>query len=249
MSLHAIEAAASMLAARGTDLEDLVREAGRVRDEGLARAGRPGVITWSRKVFVPVTTLCRDRCHYCVFVDTPGKLERKGIAPYMSEEHVLAVAHQGAALGCKEALLTLGDRPEDRWEVAREWLDAHGFASTLEYIGHLARRITAETGLLAHLNPGVMTADELRALRPTAPSMGMMLETTSHRLFAEPGRPTTARPTRTPPCACRCWRTPDGSRSPSPPACWWASARPSRSASTRSSRCAICRSDTATCRR
>ncbi|WP_286931460.1 MULTISPECIES: 7,8-didemethyl-8-hydroxy-5-deazariboflavin synthase CofG [Aeromicrobium] len=188
MSLHAIEAAASMLAARGTDLDDLVREAGRVRDEGLARAGRPGVITWSRKVFVPVTTLCRDRCHYCVFVDTPGKLERKGIAPYMSEEHVLAVAHQGAALGCKEALLTLGDRPEDRWDVAREWLDDHGFASTLEYIGHLARRITAETGLLAHLNPGVMTADELRALRPTAPSMGMMLETTSHRLFAEPGQ-------------------------------------------------------------
>ncbi|MBA4606894.1 7,8-didemethyl-8-hydroxy-5-deazariboflavin synthase CofG [Aeromicrobium sp. Marseille-Q0843] len=188
MSLHAIEATASMLEARGTDLDDLVREAGRVRDEGLARAGRPGVITWSRKVFVPVTTLCRDRCHYCVFVDTPGKLERKGIAPYMSEEHVLAVAHQGAALGCKEALLTLGDRPEDRWDVAREWLDDHGFASTLEYIGHLARRITAETGLLAHLNPGVMTADELRALRPTAPSMGMMLETTSHRLFAEPGQ-------------------------------------------------------------
>ncbi|WP_078700199.1 7,8-didemethyl-8-hydroxy-5-deazariboflavin synthase CofG [Aeromicrobium choanae] len=188
MSLHAIEATASMLSARGADLDDLVREAGRIRDEGLARAGRPGVITWSRKVFVPVTTLCRDRCHYCVFVDTPGKLERKGIAPYMSEEHVLAVAHQGAALGCKEALLTLGDRPEDRWGVAREWLDQHGFASTLEYIGHLARRITAETGLLAHLNPGVMTAEELRSLRPTAPSMGMMLETTSHRLFAEPGQ-------------------------------------------------------------
>jgi len=179
---------ASMLSARGADLEDLVREAGRIRDEGLVRAGRPGVITWSRKVFVPVTTLCRDRCHYCVFVDTPGKLERKGIAPYLSEEQVLATAHQGAALGCKEALLTLGDRPEDRWDVAREWLDEHGFASTLDYVGHLARRITAETGLLAHLNPGVMTAKELRVLRPTAPSMGMMLETTSHRLFAEPGQ-------------------------------------------------------------
>ncbi|WP_269305563.1 7,8-didemethyl-8-hydroxy-5-deazariboflavin synthase CofG [Aeromicrobium sp. HA] len=188
MSLHAVEAAASMLSARGTDLEELVREAGRIRDEGLSRAGRPGVITWSRKVFVPVTTLCRDRCHYCVFVDTPAKLERKGIAPYLSEDHVLAIAHQGAALGCKEALLTLGDRPEDRWDVAREWLDAHGFASTLDYVGHLARRITAETGLLAHLNPGVMTAEELRVLRPTAPSMGMMLETTSHRLFAEPGQ-------------------------------------------------------------
>lgn len=188
MSLHAVEAAASMLSARGTDLEELVREAGRIRDEGLVRAGRPGVITWSRKVFVPVTTLCRDRCHYCVFVDTPAKLERKGIAPYLSEEHVLAIAHQGAALGCKEALLTLGDRPEDRWDVARAWLDAHGFGSTLDYVGHLARRITAETGLLAHLNPGVMTAEELRALRPTAPSMGMMLETTSRRLFAEPGQ-------------------------------------------------------------
>ncbi len=178
---------ASLLRARGDALDDLVAEAGRVRDEGLALAGRPDVITWSRKVFIPVTTLCRDRCHYCVFVDTPGKLERKGIAPYLSEEHVLAIAHQGAALGCKEALLTLGDRPEDRWGVASEWLDAHGFASTLDYVGHLARRITAETGLLAHLNPGVMTADELQRLRPTAPSMGMMLETTSRRLFTEPG--------------------------------------------------------------
>lgn len=177
----------SMLSARGDELADLVAAAGRIRDEGLARAGRPGVITWSRKVFIPVTTLCRDRCHYCVFVDTPAKLTRKGIPPYLSEEQVLATAHQGAQLGCKEALLTLGDRPEERWDVAREWLDAHGWASTLEYIGHLARRITAETGMLAHLNPGVMSHDELVALRPTAPSMGMMLETTSTRLFTDPG--------------------------------------------------------------
>src|SRR5690606_17478935 len=166
----------------------LVREAGRLRDEGLRRAGRPGVITWSRKVFVPVTTLCRDRRHYCAFVDTPAKLERKRIAPYLSEDQVLALARHGAALGCKEALLTLGDRPEDRWGVARAWLDEHGFASTLDYVGHLARRITAETGLLAHLNPGVMSAAELERLRPTAPSMGMMLETTSRRLFSEPGQ-------------------------------------------------------------
>ena len=177
----------SMLLARGDDLAELVAEAGRIRDEGLKRAGRPGVITWSRKVFIPVTTLCRDRCHYCVFVDTPAKLTRKGIPPYLSEEQVLATAHQGAHLGCKEALLTLGDRPEERWDVAREWLDAHGWASTLDYIGHLARRITAETGMLAHLNPGVMSHDELVALRPTAPSMGMMLETTSTRLFTDPG--------------------------------------------------------------
>lgn len=178
---------ASMLLARGADLDALVAAAGRMRDEGLQRAGRPGVITWSRKVFIPVTTLCRDRCHYCVFVDTPAKLARKGIPPYLSEDQVLATAHQGANLGCKEALLTLGDRPEDRWEIARTWLDEHGFASTLDYIGHLARRITAETGMLAHLNPGVMTHDELVRLRPTAPSMGMMLETTSTRLFTDPG--------------------------------------------------------------
>jgi FO synthase len=101
---------------------------------------------------------------------------------------VLSVARQGAALGCKEALLTLGDRPEDRWPEARAWLDEHGYASTLDYVGAMARRITAETGLLAHLNPGVMSQEELIALRPTAPSMGMMLETTSRRLFDEPGQ-------------------------------------------------------------
>ena len=95
---------------------------------------------------------------------------------------------QGQALGCKEALLTLGDRPEDRWPEARAWLDEHGFTSTLDYVGHIARLITAETGMLAHLNPGVMSAEELRMLRPTAPSMGMMLETTSRKLFEEPGQ-------------------------------------------------------------
>src|SRR6478752_6997697 len=145
-------------------LDELLARASALRDEGLAAAGRPGIITYSRKVFVPLTTLCRDRCHYCVFVDTPGQ-ER----------------------GCKEALLTLGDRPEDRWPEARAWLDEHGYASTLDYVAHAARLITAETGLLAHLNPGVMTAAELHDLRPTAPSMGMMLETTSRAIFDEPG--------------------------------------------------------------
>ncbi len=176
------------LAARGDDLVALMAEASRVRDLGLERAGRPRTITWSRKVFVPLTTLCRDRCHYCTFVDTPGKLERKGLPPFLDADRAVAIARQGAELGCKEALLTLGDRPEDRWPVARTWLAEHGFASTLDYVGHVARRITAETGLLAHLNPGVMTADELARLRPTAPSMGMMLETTSRRLFTEPGQ-------------------------------------------------------------
>ncbi|WP_084541365.1 7,8-didemethyl-8-hydroxy-5-deazariboflavin synthase CofG [Nocardioides alkalitolerans] len=175
------------LSAAGSDLTALMARAAAARDEALRRMGRPGVITWSRKVFVPVTTLCRDRCHYCVFVDTPAKLERKGVPAYLTEDRVLAIARQGAALGCKEALLTLGDRPEDRWPLARRWLDDHGFASTLDYVAHLARRITAETGLLAHHNPGVMSADELAMLRSTAPSMGMMLETTSARVFEEPG--------------------------------------------------------------
>ena len=183
-----VDDALALLAAKDDDFDRMLRLAASVRDVGLERAGRPGVITYSRKVFVPLTTLCRDRCHYCIFVDTPGQLRKKHKPMYMTPEQVLAVVRQGQALGCKEALLTLGDRPEDRWPEARAWLEEHGFASTLDYVGHIARLITAETGMLAHLNPGVMSADELRMLRPTAPSMGMMLETTSRRLFEEPGQ-------------------------------------------------------------
>ena len=173
--------------ATGADLERLLDASARLRDEGLARAGRPGVITFSKKVFLPITTLCRDRCHYCIFVDTPGKLALKGKPAYMSPEQILDVARLGASMGCKEALFTLGDRPEDRWPVARAWLDEHGYASTLHYVREMAQLVLDETGLLPHLNPGVMTADELAWLRPVAPSMGMMLETTSHRLWAEKG--------------------------------------------------------------
>lgn len=180
--------AAALLAAVGDDFERLLALAGATRDAGLEASGRSGVITYSRKVFVPLTTLCRDRCHYCVFVDTPGQLLKKRKPAFMSAEQVLAVVRQGQALGSKEVLLTLGDRPEDRWPEARAWLDEHGFASTLDYVGHIARLVTAETGLLAHLNPGVMSADELRMLRPTAPSMGMMLETTSRALYEQPGQ-------------------------------------------------------------
>ncbi len=187
MRLEADDAEA-LLSAEGADFERMLQIAGATRDAGLAASGRPGVITYSRKVFIPLTTLCRDRCHYCIFVDTPAQLLKLHKPTYMSPEQVLTVARQGAALGCKEALLTLGDRPEDRWPEARAWLDEHGYSSTLDYVGAMARLITAETGLLAHLNPGVMTADELRMLRPTAPSMGMMLETTSRRLFEEPGQ-------------------------------------------------------------
>jgi len=183
-----VDDAELLLAARGAELDALLDAAATLRDEGLVRAGRPGVITYSRKVFIPLTTLCRDRCHYCVFVDTPGQLAHRNAPLYMSPEQVLAVATQGAALGCKEALFTLGDRPEDRWPEARAWLDAHGWASTLDYVAAMARLVLDETGLLPHLNPGVMSRDELDALRPVAPSMGMMLETTSRRLFEERGQ-------------------------------------------------------------
>ncbi|WOF23401.1 7,8-didemethyl-8-hydroxy-5-deazariboflavin synthase CofG [Microbacterium betulae] len=178
----------ALLTAEGDAFDEVLALAARTRDEGLALAGREGVITYSRKVFIPLTTLCRDRCHYCVFVDTPGQLLKKRKPAYMSPEQVLAVARQGQALGCKEALLTLGDRPEDRWPEARAWLDAHGYASTLAYVGAMARLITEETGLLPHLNPGVMSPEELAALRPVAPSMGVMLETTSRDLFTQPGK-------------------------------------------------------------
>ncbi|KRF33784.1 bifunctional FO biosynthesis protein CofGH [Yonghaparkia sp. Soil809] len=186
VALDATEAE-TLLHCRHDDLDRLLAVAGRVRDAGLERAGRPGVITYSRKVFIPLTHLCRDRCHYCVFVQTPNQLAAQGKAPFMSPDEVLEVARQGAALGCKEALFTLGDRPEDRWPAAREWLDAHGYDSTIDYLRAMAIRVLEETGLLPHLNPGVMTWEEIQRLKPVAPSMGMMLETTSRRLFETRG--------------------------------------------------------------
>ncbi|SDZ33912.1 bifunctional FO biosynthesis protein CofGH [Herbiconiux ginsengi] len=186
VSLNATEAE-TLLHARGDDLDRLLTAASRVRDAGLEIAGRPGVITYSRKVFIPLTHLCRDRCHYCTFVQTPGGLAKQGKAPFMSPDEVLEVARQGAALGCKEALFTLGDRPEDRWPAAREWLDAHGYDSTIAYLRAMAIRVLEETGLLPHLNPGVMTWEEIQRLKPVAPSMGMMLETTATRLWTEKG--------------------------------------------------------------
>ncbi|QHC67341.1 7,8-didemethyl-8-hydroxy-5-deazariboflavin synthase CofG [Rathayibacter sp. VKM Ac-2759] len=176
-----------LLSARGADLDALLDAAGRLRDEGLARRGRPGVITYSRKVFVPLTKLCRDRCHYCVFVETPGGLAAKRESTFMEPEEILEVARAGAALGCKEALFTLGDRPEDRWPVARAWLAEHGYSSTLEYVRAMAVLVMSETGMVTHLNPGVMSWAELQRLRPVAPSMGMMLETTAGRLWSEKG--------------------------------------------------------------
>jgi len=179
--------AETLLHARGDALTRLLAAAGRMRDAGLEKTGRPGVVTYSRKVFIPVTHLCQDRCHYCAFVKTPAQLKRAGKEMYMSPDEIVAVARQGAALGCKEVLFTLGDRPEERWPEAREWLDANGYDSTIAYLRAMAIRIMEETGLLVHMNPGVMTWEEIQRLKPVAPSMGMMLETTSTRLFTEKG--------------------------------------------------------------
>ena len=176
-----------LLAATGDDLDRLCAAAARVRDAGLAAAGRPGVVTYSPKVFIPVTRLCRDRCHYCTFVETPGQATRDGRAPYLSPDEIVEIARQGAELGCLEALFTLGDRPEDRWPEAREWLDEQGYDSTLAYVRAMAIRVLEETGLLPHLNPGVMSWEELNRLKAVSPSMGMMLETTSRRLFETKG--------------------------------------------------------------
>ncbi|SNS36659.1 FO synthase subunit 1 /FO synthase subunit 2 [Geodermatophilus pulveris] len=201
VSLDPVEAETLLHArglAPGEPLDRLLTAAGRVRDAGLASAGRPGVVTYSRKVFIPLTRLCRDRCHYCTFVTTPGQLRREGRVPFLSPDEVLDVARAGAALGCKEALFTLGDRPEDRWPVAGEWLAAHGFDSTPAYLRAMAIRVLEETGLLPHLNPGVLSWEEIQRLKPVAASMGMMLETTATRLWSEPGGPHHGSPDKEP---------------------------------------------------
>ncbi|GAA0998770.1 7,8-didemethyl-8-hydroxy-5-deazariboflavin synthase CofG [Subtercola frigoramans] len=197
---HSITAsdAETLLHARGMQLQTLLDLASALRDQGLVTAGRPGVITYSRKVFIPLTHLCQDRCHYCIFVSTPGKLAKAGIAPYLSVDEVLSIAKAGAALGCKEALFTLGDRPENRWPAARAWLDNHGYDSTIDYVRHVSLRVMEETGLLPHLNPGVMTWTELQELKGVAPSMGMMLETTATRLWSEKSGPHYGSPDKDP---------------------------------------------------
>src|SRR6266702_2373335 len=188
--------AAVLLHARGGQLTELLGYAARTRDAGLLAAGRPGVITYSRKVFIPLTRLCRDRCGYCTFVTVPGRLGPGD--EFLSPDEVLEIARQGAALGCKEALFTLGDRPEARWRRAREWLDAHGYDDTLSYVRAMAIRVLEETGLLPHLNPGVLSWQDFQRLKPVAPSMGMMLETTARRLYTEQGGPHFGSPDKDP---------------------------------------------------
>ena len=151
------------------------------------------VVTYSKKVFIPLTHLCRDVCHYCTFAQTPKNLD----APFMALDDVLAVARQGAELGCKEALFTLGEKPELRYRAAREWLAENGYETTLEYLRDAAQAVLEQTGLLPHLNPGNMTPAEIDFLRPVSPSMGIMLESASDRL-TEKGMPHYGSPDKIP---------------------------------------------------
>ncbi|MBQ1050161.1 bifunctional FO biosynthesis protein CofGH [Micromonospora sp. C51] len=189
-----VDEASTLLTARGTALEELLGIAGAIRDAGLRDAGRPDVVTYSKKVFIPLTRLCRDRCHYCTFATVPHRLP----AAFLDRDEVLAIARAGAAQGCKEALFTLGDRPEERWPAARQWLDERGYGSTLDYVRACAVAVLEETGLLPHLNPGVLSWAELQRLKPVAPSMGMMLETTATRLWSEPAGPHYGSPDKEP---------------------------------------------------
>jgi len=156
------------------DLDDLFAEARRIR------ARRTGsAVTYSRKVFIPLTNLCRDRCAYCTFAREPDDPK----AGTMSLGEVLAVAEAGRRAGCKEALFSLGDKPEARYPHYREWLSQQGFASTIEYLAAMCQLVFEQTGLLPHSNPGAMTAAEIQLLRPVNVSLGMMLESTSTRLL------------------------------------------------------------------
>ncbi|HSP71766.1 MAG TPA: 7,8-didemethyl-8-hydroxy-5-deazariboflavin synthase CofG, partial [Gaiellaceae bacterium] len=176
------------LALLDASLDELCAEARRLRSEG-----HGSLVTYSPKVFVPLTTLCRDVCHYCTFARPP----RRGERAFMPIEEVLAIARAGAAAGCREALFTLGDKPELRYRAAREELAELGCATTVEYLARAAKAVLDETGLLPHLNPGVLTRDDLELLRPVSASMGIMLETLSERL-SERGGPHFGSPDKRP---------------------------------------------------
>jgi FO synthase len=160
-------------------LPELLSRAQALREHGTGR-----IVTFSPKVFIPLTTLCRDVCHYCTFARPP----RRGEQAFMSREEVLAVARAGAAAGCHEALFTLGDNPERRYKVARDELASLGHGTTISYLAEMAGAVLAETGLLPHANPGVLDEGDLLALRAVCPSQGIMLESLSPRLM-ERGMP------------------------------------------------------------
>ena len=159
-------------------IDTLMACATQIRDDGHGR-----LVSYSRKVFIPLTELCRDVCHYCTFAKTPKKID----VPFLSPEQVLEIARAGQVSGCKEALFTLGDKPELRYAVAREALAEMGYDTTLDYLHAMAELVINETGLLPHFNPGVMARNELAKLREVSVSMGIMLESTSLRLMERGG--------------------------------------------------------------
>ena len=171
-----------------TDTARLAQEAAHCRDLGFGN-----VVTYSRKVFIPLTQLCRDVCHYCTFAQTPKHIPQA----YMPIDEVIATCKAGAALGCQEALFTLGEKPELRYRAARESLAALGFKTTIDYVIEVARRVLVETGLLPHINAGNLTRDEMLALRDVSASMGIMLESASTRL-CEKGMPHYGSPDKDP---------------------------------------------------
>ncbi len=171
-----------------TDTRALADVASVLRDQGFRNT-----VTYSRKVFIPLTHLCRDVCHYCTFAQVP----RKVMAPYMSIDEVLEVARHGAAMGCKEALFTLGEKPELRYKAARDALAEMGYESTTDYLFAAAKAVFEETGMLPHLNPGNLEPEELARLKTVSPSMGIMLESASERL-CEKGMPHYGSPDKVP---------------------------------------------------
>lgn len=161
-------------------LDELTARARAIRDDATG-----SVVTYSPKVFIPLTMLCQDKCGYCTFAQPPARLD----SPYLSPDEVLAIARRGAEMGCHEALFTLGERPEKRYPVATDWLQRHGHASTVDYVVAMAQLVLDETGLLPHANTGAMYADELARLRAVSPSQGMMVETLRDDLDCHRGAP------------------------------------------------------------
>ncbi|MEI2698875.1 MAG: 7,8-didemethyl-8-hydroxy-5-deazariboflavin synthase CofG [Microthrixaceae bacterium] len=160
--------------------EDLLHAARSVRDATFGTR-----VTYSPKVFIPLTKLCRDRCGYCTFAQAPARLD----SPYLSPDEVLSIAIRGARAGCHEALFTLGEQPEQRYPVAAAWLAEHGYGSTVDYLVAMAQLVLDETGLLPHANAGALDADGLAALRKVAPSQGMMVESLVDDLECHRGAP------------------------------------------------------------
>jgi FO synthase len=188
-----VRACAAAPNAAATELEGALAQELAPRAAALRDVGFPRLVTYSPKVFLPLTQLCRDSCHYCTFAKAPRHLQ----SPYMTLEEAVDVAARGARMGCKEALFTLGERPELRYRVAREWLAEHGFESTLHYVAAAAAAVRDRTGLLPHINAGCMSADEMAMLRPVCASMGLMLESAAERL-CEKGGPHYGSPDKAP---------------------------------------------------